>query len=1014
MSDETLCNTCGAALDAQRHRGRCAVCLFAGAFEVPVEGGTLGAIGGHDLIAEIARGGMGVVYRARQREPERIVALKTMRGTALDSPDALARFRHEARAMAELEHAAILPVFAFGEDAGMPFFTMKLATGGTLAQRLGSYAGKWREIAELLALVADAVQHAHARAVLHRDLKPANILFDDTAHAYVSDFGIAKLLDSADGSLTRTATVLGTPHYLAPEIAAHDARAATIASDVWSLGVMLYELLAQRRPFHGESLPALLRAITDTEPAPLRAVPRDLAVIALKALAKEPARRYASAGALAEDLRRWLGGFPITAQPASAWAKGVAWVRRKPAVAALTFLLAFTLAGAIGILIRARSEAIGRLRVSLLDQARAACASAVPGQRSAALAALRQAAQLSLGPDVRDEFITALALPDYAQRVRLPWSGGVAPALTRDFRRVAAWENGRVVIRDPAAPDMILPALAEPVAALGPFNGDGSLLAVHTATTTAVWSLPARAWLALTPGRTSIPRGRGEDFSQDGQWLARVSSPTIKDDGVVEFYALAAPAPVRAWEAPWKRPRLHGFSPDGKLVALSGFGSREIAVADALTGAVRHTFRHPAPAAVRCAAWRADGGMLAVGTENFKVYLWRLDDDAQPPQFLGHAGNVVAAAWNPDGTRLVTSAMDGSTRLWDTTSGATLAEWPWMGRSVQCSADGAEFAAHDEVGAATVISRLRAPDVCREIAVPHPDLDLRGTAGSWCVAFSPDGRALLAGDSLGVFFFDAATGTPAGQQSANYCWAIGFPDAASFYGGTRDGVFRWPLPGGGADGVRICEDDSNSIATAAGHIAVSTDTGLLLFKNDRPAGRFATAEPMDRVALHPGGAWLVGACKKSAALDLWDLRAPAAPPRRLAVAGAEAYVLWTRDGRLLLVGDAQGVRALAEGSWAQSWSLPRALRSKRAALLAVAGRTDLAAAVIDEGVVTLFAPATGRVLARLAHPRRRDIKHLAISPDGSHVAAMTSGHVVQLWDIALIRRELAAERLDWR
>ena len=174
ISNATTCHDCGAPLDVARHGGWCAVCLFATAFGVAEEGGALGTIGGHELIEEIARGGMGVVYRARQREPERIVALKTMRGAELDSPGALVRFRQEAKAMADLEHAAILPVFAFGEQDGVPFFTMKFATGGTLAQRLGEYAGKWREIAELIARMADAVQHAHTRAVLHRDLKPAN------------------------------------------------------------------------------------------------------------------------------------------------------------------------------------------------------------------------------------------------------------------------------------------------------------------------------------------------------------------------------------------------------------------------------------------------------------------------------------------------------------------------------------------------------------------------------------------------------------------------------------------------------------------------------------------------------------------------------------------------------------------------------------------------------------------------------------------------------------------------
>ncbi len=1016
LSSQIICNTCGGARNPARHDGHCPVCLLAAAFE---DSDALGNIGGHELIEEIARGGMGVVYRARQREPERVVALKTLRGADLDSPAAIVRFRQEAKAMADLEHPAILPVFAFGEQDGIPFFTMKLATGGTLAQRLADYAGKWREITELVARVADAVQHAHTRAVLHRDLKPANILFDESGHAFVSDFGLAKLLDSADSHLTQTTAMLGTPHYLAPEIAAHDTRAATTASDVWSLGVILYELLTQRRPFEGDSVPAVLRAITDTEPAPLREVPRDLAVIATKALEKEPARRYGSARELAEDLRRWLGGRSILARPVSQFEKLRLGARRNPRLAALSVLLLLALGAAFAMLVSARREAVGRLRVSLLAQAHASNTSTEPGQRGAVLDALRQAAQLAPGADIRDEFITALALPDYAQRARIPWSDGVDPALTRDLQTVAARENRRVVIRAPGAAAMVVPTLQEAVEYPGPFNSDGSLLAIHTATTTSVWNLASRTWVALEPGRTSIPLGCDEDFSPDGRWLARVSKPESQDDSEIEIYALSHSAPVRVLPVPWKRQRLLGFSPDSTLLAVSGYGGPEIAVVDALTGDVRHTFRHPETARVRCAAWRADGAVLAVGTDNSKVYLWRLADERLPVEFLGYSGNVIAASWNPDGNRLITAARDGSTRLWDATTGATLAEWPWTSRLVQIAADGSEFAAHDEVGAATIISRLRAPDFCREIAVPFPDLDVQGSAGSWAVAFSSDGRTLLAGDTLGVFLFEAASGSPIGNQPANFCWSIACPDAASFCGGTRDGVFRWPMSGDGkASGVRIFDRDPHSLHAASGLLAITEKKTLNLFKNDQPVGVLESSAELDaeldRVALHPAGVWAVCGHFEIPGLTVWDLRDLAAPPRILKTMGYEPSVAWTPDGHLLLVGDDQGVRALAADTFAEKWRVPRRLRVKRATLLAVADTAALGAAVIEEGVITLFEPATGRIFARLAHPHRRDIRHVAISPDGNHVAAMTAGHIIQYWDLALIRRELAAERLDWR
>ena len=223
-------------------------------------------IPGYEITEEIARGGMGIVYRARQVDPARTVALKMLLPHQLGSGEMAERFRLEVRALTELEHPAILPVYQVGEHDRLPFFTMKLATGGTLAQRKSEYTGQWRKIAELLATLADAVHFAHEHGVLHRDLKPGNVLFDDACRPYVSDFGLAKLV-GADSDLTRSVDFLGTPHYVAPEVAMRSARQATTASDIYSLGAILYELLAQRPPFDAEGVPALLKKIAEQEPA---------------------------------------------------------------------------------------------------------------------------------------------------------------------------------------------------------------------------------------------------------------------------------------------------------------------------------------------------------------------------------------------------------------------------------------------------------------------------------------------------------------------------------------------------------------------------------------------------------------------------------------------------------------------------------------------------------------------------------------------------------------------------
>ncbi len=276
---QVRCSRCGKPLVEPRLDGVCPACLWTEIFSEPVDGGgtdTSGAkpariglvpIPGHEVREEIARGGMGIVYRARQLEPPRTVALKMLLPHQSGSEQMRERFRLEAQAIAALDHPAILPVYQVGEQDGLPWFTMKLAVGGSLAARRGEFAGRWREIAELLVTLAHAVQFAHERGVLHRDLKPGNILFDEAGRPYVSDFGLAKMA-GAESNLTRSVDFLGTPHYAAPEVAAGSARNATTASDIYSLGAILYELLAGRPPFEAEGVPALLKKIAEEEARP--------------------------------------------------------------------------------------------------------------------------------------------------------------------------------------------------------------------------------------------------------------------------------------------------------------------------------------------------------------------------------------------------------------------------------------------------------------------------------------------------------------------------------------------------------------------------------------------------------------------------------------------------------------------------------------------------------------------------------------------------------------------------
>ena len=292
------------------------------------------SFGDYELLSEIARGGMGVVFQARQRSLNRIVALKMVLAVGKSTTDS-ERFLVEARAVARLSHPHIVPIYEVGEQGGRPFFTMEFISGGSLRERIDEFRGDQRAMAQLLATVARAVEHAHRRGILHRDLKPGNILLDERREPHVTDFGLAKRLDE-ESSLTQAGAIVGTPSYMAPE----QAQAATdlsTAVDVYGLGAVLYELLTGRPPFKGETaLETMMKARSQAPAAPRKMaadIDQDLETICLKCLEKEPSARYASAAALADDLERWLAGKPIHAREVSVRERLVKWSRRQPLLA---------------------------------------------------------------------------------------------------------------------------------------------------------------------------------------------------------------------------------------------------------------------------------------------------------------------------------------------------------------------------------------------------------------------------------------------------------------------------------------------------------------------------------------------------------------------------------------------------------------------------------------------------------------------------------------------------------
>ena len=370
-NESGICPACGST--SRVGRGLCLKCLLSagingngnGAHSAtePTLDDLLRGIHGHDgdwllgnyqILEEIGRGGMGVIYRARQRHSRRIVALKRISSYHADSQDTLMRFRREAQAAANLDHPNILPIYEVSESLeGLPFFSMKFAGGGSLLEAASALRTEPRRAVAVMAKVARAVQYAHDHGILHRDLKPGNILLDGNGEPLVSDFGLAKWLEPT-GHLTRTPTVFGTPGYIAPEQVNGSARNLTPAADVYSLGAVLFDLLTGQPPFMAEHALKTIQQATE-KPAPkLRtlapALDRDLETICSKCLERDPPARYSSAGELANDLERWLHGRSIVARPVSPPVHLWRWVRRNPLVAQMAALV-LTMATAVGVLI---------------------------------------------------------------------------------------------------------------------------------------------------------------------------------------------------------------------------------------------------------------------------------------------------------------------------------------------------------------------------------------------------------------------------------------------------------------------------------------------------------------------------------------------------------------------------------------------------------------------------------------------------------------------------------------
>jgi WD40 repeat protein/predicted Ser/Thr protein kinase len=873
---------------------------------------------GYDVQGELGRGGMGIVYKARQVGLDRLVALKMLYPGGPAEAEAVARFRREAEAAARLQHPNIVQIYEVGEHDGRPYFSLALIEGGSLAEQLEGKPLPAARAAALVETIARAAHAAHARGIVHRDLKPTNILLTGDGTPLIADFGLARRMDRQT-QLTRDGSIAGTPGYMAPEQVL--GKPVAPATDVYALGVVLYEVLTGRPPFVGGSAHDLLLRVVREEPIPPRrlqpGVSRDLETVCLKALEKEPGRRYASAEALADDLRRCREGRPTVARPVGPAGRLGRWGRRNPAVAGLLAAVAAVFLVGLGLVLWQWRTAVREEQVAR-GFAAAAGAAERAAERRLAASLLDQGTGLAERGEVARGMLTLARALEVAARAG---DGDVEHAARASL---ALWPP-RLVVRRAASPqEGWVPAIA--------FSADG-----RTAVTGggANHGHPeARLWDVATgePKGAPLPHDRpvwAAAFSPDGTTLVTGSGGEDGGRGELRFWDARTGAAVGS---PLSYPTIVekvAFSRDGKaLLALS------LAEAQVLDLATRRplgpSVKPPVP--IRCGALTPDGKLVVAGLEDGRVLVHEVAT-GRLLATLKHRRPVLALALSPDGGTVLTGSEDGTARLWETATGRQKsAGLPHRGpvRAVAFSRDGRLLATGGvavELGGETdPRPRLRG-EACLWRAdtgapalapLPHPQ-------PVWAVDVSPDNRLLLTGCEDGYArFFRVASGALLDHPHAHRgtVHAVAFsPDGRTAltgvtgYGRTENARL-WQLPAGqGLDrpGIRpggtswalAFSPDGRLLATAGDDGTVrawDVSTG-------QPAGpAVRLRSPAWVTAISPGGK-LVATGSNDRRARLWD-RATGALLHTLPCPGFLNAVVISPDGQTVLTGSEDGTARL--------------------------------------------------------------------------------------------------------
>jgi len=926
--------------------------------------------------------------------------------------------------VAKLQHPNIVQIFHIDEHGGCPFFEMEYVGGGSLADQLVGIPCSPRSAARLVETLAHAMAEAHRLGIVHRDLKPANILLTTDGTPKVTDFGLAKSIGS-ESNLTQSGAIMGSPSYMAPEQAEGKTKQVGPAADVYALGAILYEQLTGRPPFRGETLLDTIQQVKTAEPVPpsrlVAGLPRDVETIALKCLSKDPARRYDSAIALAEDLRRFRVGKPIVARPVGSMERTWRWCRRNPAIAGALAAAAAALVAVAGFALlyadqqtrfghqqaQARRQADLSLAVSEFERGHALCEQGEIGPGLLRMISSWRSAVSAGDPDWPNAVRAGLASwqREYnGPEAVLSFAGLFDAALSPDKNTILTGGRDKTArLWNVSTSEPIgLPMLHDGVVRAVAFSPDGKTIATGSHDGT------VRIWDATTGTSIGKPLQHGRRvwtiaFSPDGKTLLSGSV-----DETAQLWRTATGTPI----GPTLR---HGwmimavaFSPDSKT-ALTGGTDGTARFWDVATGKpVRTPISHRPR--VEGVAFSPDGQTVLTAGDDGLVKMWDAATSQPIGSALSHRAAVDSVAFSPDGQTILTGCQDGMARLWDAASQTPIGE-PFQNQGPVLAAMFSRDGTNILTGSTDDTVRLWHASTAQATGTPLMSQDK-----VWGVAFSPDGKTALTGSGDNTArFWDTATGKPAGAPISHPEGVTGVafsPDGKTVLTGSYDGMARlWEASTGRQIGSPLRHQGW------VHSVAFSPDGKTLLTgSSDRTAMLWdaATGKPVGSPMHHEDEIWSVAFSPdgKSVVTGSWDATArvwDAATGKPLGSpiepsGGMVWSVAFSPDGKTILTGSGDGKARVWNAATGEPVGDPmRHSTSVTAVAFSPDGKTVVTGSY--DQTVRLWDVATRRPIGR-PMPHHGLVRAVAFSPDGKTILTGSEDHLARLWPVANVPDDL--------